>query len=239
MNLCNSGRARDCYTRGRAVTEAAGKISAYRPDVVTLNEVCQKDVLDTLLTAMRQAHPGAPVVAAFEPAWSPSRHAAFPCNNGQPFGDGVIVSLPAVAASHLAVGGGTYPSDMQFAPDDEDRGWVCIAVTGVLYACTSHLVANHSDLAARQCHELMDARIPGFVAAHGPAPVVMGADLNLTDADAQACVPPGYYRERDPSVEPLQHFMVSDELTFGGVADLGMDRTTDHPALLLTLRPTA
>jgi len=36
-------------------------------------------------------------------------------------------------------------------------------------------------------------------------------------------------------VEPLQHFIVTDDLTFRGVADLGMDRTTDHPALLLTL----
>jgi hypothetical protein len=96
-------------------------------------------------------------------------------------------------------------------------------------------VANHRDLAARQCAELMGDAVPGFVAVHGAGPLVMGGDLNLTDAAAEACVPIGYYRERDPSVEPLQHFMVTDDLRFRGVVDLDMDRTTDHPALLLTL----
>lgn len=235
MNLCDSGHARDCYTGGRAVTEAVGKIAAYRPDVVTLNEVCRADVLVTLLSAMHLAHPGGTVVAAFEAAWSPSRHGAFRCTNGDEFGDGVIVSAPAGGYAGSAVNGGTYPSSMQFAPDDEDRGWVCAALTGVLNACTSHLVANHPDLAARQCAELMGDAVPGFVAVHGAGRTIMGGDLNLTGAAAQGCVPVGYYTERDPNVVPFQRFIVTDDLAFRAVADLGMDRTTDHPALLLTL----
>ncbi|HKD98184.1 MAG TPA: hypothetical protein VKB69_11335, partial [Micromonosporaceae bacterium] len=41
MNLCDSGIARDCYTAGRAVTEAAAKIATVAPDIVTLNEICR------------------------------------------------------------------------------------------------------------------------------------------------------------------------------------------------------
>src|SRR3954471_5826586 len=45
MNLCNSGMAvGSCYSYGRAVDEAVGKIHRYRPELVTLQEVCRDDV---------------------------------------------------------------------------------------------------------------------------------------------------------------------------------------------------
>ena len=45
MNLCNSGLARaSCYTLGRSVDEAVGNIRRYRPELVTLQEICRSDL---------------------------------------------------------------------------------------------------------------------------------------------------------------------------------------------------
>jgi hypothetical protein len=242
MNLCDSGLAH-CYTGGRAVTEAAAKIATVAPDIVTLNEVCQRDVLGSLLAAMAAAHPSEPVVAAFQPAWNRSRRAPYRCTDGDSYGDGVIVAAPAAGYRGSVVSGGTYPESMQDPTDDEERGWVCVGVRGEYYGCASHLVAYHPALAARQCAQLLGGEIPGFVGTHGAAPVIVGSDLNLADNgghtyDVRFCAPFGYYVEDDPglpSVEP-QHFVVSGTLAFRSVVDLDMEGTTDHPALLLTVQ---
>jgi len=243
MNLCDSGIARDCYTAGRAVTEAAAKIATVAPDIVTLNEICRHDVLGPLLSAMEAAYPSDPVVAVFMPAWHRADRRPYRCTDGDAFGDGVIARVPAAAYRGAVVTGGTYPESMQDQTDNEERGWACLYLRGNFYACASHLVAYRPDLAARQCSELMRSNVPGFVGTHGVAPVVLGSDLNLVDNggkayDVRFCVPYGYYVRSDPgepSVEP-QHFVVSDTLAFRSIVDLDMDRTTDHPGLLITVR---
>jgi len=244
MNLCNSGQAPDCYTGGRSVAEAAAKIAEFEPDVVTLNEVCQRDVLGPLFRAMAAGHASDAVVAAFEPAWNRPHRAPYRCTDGDSYGDGLIARVPAAGYRHGFVSGGTYPEAMQDQSDDEERGWVCVDMSARYYACTSHLVAHHPDLAARQCDELMGADVPGFVGAHGSAaPVIVGSDFNLVDNggaayDVNACAPDGFYVEDDPAqpgVEP-QHFMVSRALALRDLVDLDMQRTTDHPGLLITVQ---
>ncbi|MGW3471212.1 hypothetical protein ACWDKQ_22755 [Saccharopolyspora sp. NPDC000995] len=47
LNLCNSGFA-DCCSAGKAVNSAIALIQRRRPDVVTLNESCARDI--TLMT---------------------------------------------------------------------------------------------------------------------------------------------------------------------------------------------
>lgn len=240
MNLCDSGLAIDCYTAGRAVREAAHRVATVLPDIVTLNEVCQRDVLGPLLSAVRAAHPADTVVAAFEPAWNRTTRAPFRCTDGDSYGDAVIARAPD-GYRGAVVGGGTYPESMQDQTDPEERGWVCVDLTGAYYACTSHLVANHPALAAAQCATLTGTAVPGFVAANGAAPVVVGADLNLVDdpgspGDVRRCVPAGWDLDSDTDADALQHFLVTGGLIVSNVSALDMARTTDHPALVLSAR---
>lgn len=240
MNLCGSGVATDCYTGARAIREAADRIATATPDIVTLNEVCQRDVLGPLLSAVRAAHPADTVVAAFEPAWNRATRGPFRCTDGDSYGDAVIARAPG-GYRGAVVAGGTYPESMQDQADPEERGWVCVDLTGAYYACTSHLVANHPALAGTQCATLTGTDVPGFVAAHGTAPVVVGADLNLVAAPGsptgvQRCVPAGWDSGSDTGADALQHFLVTGGLTVTNVSALDMAHTTDHPALLLSAR---
>jgi hypothetical protein len=57
MNLCNSGLA-GCYEGGRSINEAYNRITGQRPDIVTLNEICSRDVA-RLWEAMASVWPGA------------------------------------------------------------------------------------------------------------------------------------------------------------------------------------
>src|ERR1044071_6746003 len=66
MNLCNSGFA-GCYDGGQSVPEAAAAIQGSAPDVVTLNEVCQSDVVQ-LSSTLAGVYSGSTVVWAFQAA---------------------------------------------------------------------------------------------------------------------------------------------------------------------------
>jgi hypothetical protein len=94
MNLCNSGLA-GCYEGGRAVTEAYSKITAQRPDVVTLNEICAGDI-QQLWLAMQAVWPGQVgddargKTLAFKPAFNASTGQNYKCANGQEFGNGIL-----------------------------------------------------------------------------------------------------------------------------------------------------
>ncbi|MEV0715528.1 hypothetical protein AB0H87_12840, partial [Asanoa sp. NPDC050611] len=68
LNLCASGQAA-CYT-GRSIDVAARVIRETRPDVVTLNEICEGDV-DTLGAVLASVH-GEPVASGFRAAPSTS-----------------------------------------------------------------------------------------------------------------------------------------------------------------------
>src|SRR5947209_5849069 len=73
MNLCNSGLALSCYTFGQSVTEAVQKIRQYRPEMVTLQEICRDDVYSPtgwgkLTQAMADIYGSEHVSVTFVPA---------------------------------------------------------------------------------------------------------------------------------------------------------------------------
>ncbi|MEV6693617.1 endonuclease/exonuclease/phosphatase family protein [Micromonospora sp. NPDC051196] len=229
MNLCNSGMAKGCYT-GRAVTRAAEVIRTETPDIVTLNEICFGDV-DVLEQVMTQVHAGR-VVAAFQPARNGRTGDPYRCVNGQQYGVGVLAHIPSPYRGHT-VHHGFYPA--QDPADPEQRAWLCLAATGVYYACTTHLAYTSAKLALAQCAHLLGVAIPQLQARSGYQPTVVSGDLNLRHGgspDVRSCVPADYRHRHDGGV---QQFMVTADSTVESVGSIGMNRTTDHAAFLVTL----
>ncbi|MEE3922734.1 hypothetical protein V2I01_43265 [Micromonospora sp. BRA006-A] len=153
MNLCNSGRA-GCYT-GRAVPRAADVIAAEAPDVVTLNEICRDD--GEAGATLRAARAGGTVVSAFQAAGD--RPPAVPprCNNGEPYGIGLLTRFVGRDA-RSSVHRGTYPA--QDLADPEERVWLCVRGDG-LHACTTHLANTSGRVALAQCAGSCSARGAG------------------------------------------------------------------------------
>ena len=234
MNLCNSGLA-GCYRGGRAVTEAYGKITAQRPDVVTLNEICAGDV-QQLWQAMQAVWPGQVgddvrgKTLAFKPAFNANTGQNYRCANGQEFGNGILWRAPDPTGPTAS---GIYTNQDTGA---EKRSWQCVQIMpSGPYACTTHLSAASEPVALAQCRELMS-----YVAAgtgNGALAAVIGGDFNLEydtsdPENVQLCVPPGYYRKGDGDV---QHWIASNQLTFVSRTSLGMSYT-DHPAFLMIVK---
>ena len=233
MNLCDSGIA-GCYT-GRSVAEAAAVIRAERPDVVTLNEICDEDV-SVLDRALSEVDQGGVVASGFQAAVNRRTGDAVRCRNGQRYGNGVLVR---VRSPHLeyTTHGATYST--QDTTDPEERVWLCLHAIDRFYACTTHLASTSPTVALSQCRYLLNTAIPALRTADGSDPVVLGADLNLAAArtpDARSCVPAGYARTDDGG---RQHIMVSAGLTVRSSRSINMRGTTDHPGLLADLSTTS
>jgi endonuclease/exonuclease/phosphatase family metal-dependent hydrolase len=231
MNLCGSGIA-GCYT-GRSVTEAAAVIRAEVPDVVTLDEVCRDDVyaLDqTLVDVYRGA-----VAWAFKAAADRRTAGEFRCRNGQPYGIGLLVHIPAPSHGYptYTTDSGIYP--VQDTGDPEERVWLCVHAIANFYACTTHLASTSPTVALAQCGYLLGVAIPSMRSRGGYEPTVLGGDLNLTYGgapDLRSCVPSGYRREDDGAV---QQIVATTDFTISSSRLIGMDGTTDHPSLLVAL----
>jgi endonuclease/exonuclease/phosphatase family metal-dependent hydrolase len=232
MNLCNSGDAA-CYT-GRSVAEATAVILAERPDVVTLNEVCQDDV--AVLDATMAGTGGGAVVSAFQAAGDRRTGGALRCRNGRPYGIGLVARLPAVPHGYEAVGQAYAVQDGRSA---EERAWLCLSPAGTsapraVAVCTTHLASSSPVVARDQCRYLLGTVVPAVRARAGSVPLLLGGDLNLGSAgasDVRTCVPQGDQRVDDGAV---QHVVATAGLTTVSHRTLAMD-ATDHPGLLVTL----
>ncbi|MDO3704349.1 endonuclease/exonuclease/phosphatase family protein [Micromonospora sp. C28SCA-DRY-2] len=229
LNLCNSGFAA-CYAQvnnGRAVAEAFAAITALRPQVVTLNEVCRDDVVSGLHPAMVRAFPGDPVFWAFQPAAErvvPAR--SYRCRNGEPYGIGILGRVDPAARGGVSVFNGLYPQ--QADGPDELRVWLCVAAADRYHACTTHLTFASAAVAIRQCQHLLRVEIPAMRAATGSsAPVLVAGDLNLTaggSPDVRDCVPAGYHHVGNGNV---QHVIATGDLDLADARSYPM-RRTDH-----------
>jgi len=208
MNLCDSGvPPASCYTFGRSVDEAAGKIHRYPPELVTLQEVCHNDV--TRLSRTMAA-------AAFFPAWNRDTHDRYRCTNGELYGIALLHHGNGRAVYH-----GWYANQ---DASEEVRAWLCATVVnGQLTACTTHL-STHPDVAVRQCHELMSILASRWVLPE----VVVAGDFNLTTD----CAPPGYDRRTDGSLQQV-YFTRNVHSATGWHERM---RWTDHPLLVERLR---
>jgi hypothetical protein len=228
MNLCNSGRA-DCYSGGRAVSLAVALIHEHQPDMVTLNEVCRDD-LGVLKQAMSASFPATPVASAFASAEDRPTGAPVRCQNGQEFGDGVlvVVSPPAVGSRSYS---GIYP--VQDPNDSEERAWVCIDLATRFSACTTHATNANPTIALDQCRYLLSSVVPRISPGKGVGPIILGADLNLEahgSPSPQSCLPTGYQRTDD---DGLQNVVVSPGIGVRSPSVIDMQGTTDHPGLLV------
>jgi hypothetical protein len=231
LNLCDSGIA-GCYT-GRAVAEAALVIRAETPDVVTLNEICRDDLVP-LGRAFADMHQNGTVASAFMPALDRRTGADFRCRNGQSYGIGLLVYIPAQYRGYMTRSG-VYPT--QDMGDPEERVWLCVRVTAAFDACTTHLANTSQIVALAQCRYLMNVAVPSVRGNGGYQPAVLGGDLNLRDGgaqDVQSCVPPGYLRRDDGDV---QNVLATTDFAIGTSTTLDMAGTTDHLGLLVGLVP--
>jgi hypothetical protein len=229
MNLCNSGMAvGSCYSYGRAVDEAVGKIHRYRPELVTLQEVCRDDVYGRhgwgkLARAMADRYGDAHVAVDFTPAFNRDTNDWYRCVNGQLYG--IALMYHDDGRHDLEPHRGLYRSQ---DASEEMRAWTCATVVrDRLTGCTTHL-STDPDVAIRQCHELMSVLASPWALPE----VVVAGDFNLISEpgkphDAQDCTPAGYDRRSDSSLQ--QVFFTRDIRWIRGTYE-GM-RFTDHPVL--------
>jgi hypothetical protein len=228
MNLCNSGRA-DCYSGGRAVSMAVVLIHEHRPEMVSLNEVCRDDVR-VLKQAMSATFPAHAVAWAFTSAKDRQTQAPVRCQNGQEFGDGVLVVVSPTAVGSRSYSG-VYP--VQDPNDSEERVWVCIDLAARFSACTTHTTSVNTRIALEQCRYLLNSVIPGISRGDGVSAIILGADLNLAargSPSQQSCLPSGYQRRDD---DGLQSVVVSPGIEMQSHSVIDMRGTTDHPGLLV------
>jgi hypothetical protein len=226
MNLCNSGMAvGSCYSFGRAVDEAVAQIHRHPPDLVTLQEVCRDDLYagngwGPLARAMADLYGSGHIAVDFVAAWNRDTTDWYRCVNGQRFG---------VAVMHHDNGrdfdNGWYSSQ---DTSDEMRAWTCMTVVkGRLTGCTTHL-STDSDVAMRQCRELMSVLSTRATTAE----VIISGDFNLVSApgkpfDVQRCVSSGFDRRGDSAVQ--QVFFTRNIQWVRGAHEAM--RWTDHPLL--------
>jgi len=230
MNLCNSGRAA-CYTGGRAVSMAVALVHQHRPGMVSLNEVCRDDVR-VLKQAMSATRPAGEIASAFAPAKDRSGQAPVLCQNGQEFGDAVLVMVPSPTPGIRSISG-VYP--VQDSSDVEGRVWACIDLPKRFLACTTHTASTNATVALEQCRYLFGSVVPGISHRAAGTPFILGADLNLTSRgspSALACLPGGYQRTADDAV---QNVVASPGVEVGSRSVIDMQGTTDHPGLLVDL----
>jgi hypothetical protein len=233
LNLCNSGMA-GCYRGGRAVPEAAAVIAVARPDAVTADEICRRD-LPQLAAGMRRAFPGDVTNWRFQPAHQRD-DAVSSCVNGDQYGIGILIHRPAGSPGAVSAGG-EYPG--QEGRRGERRVWACLYAISSHYICATHLSAFDRDRALAQCRYLMNTAIPDTRAGMGGYfPTVVGGDLNLTDRgspNAGDCTPTGWRGTGDGGV---QHILATADHTVVSTRRLAMNYT-DHPGLLVVLRPAS
>jgi endonuclease/exonuclease/phosphatase family metal-dependent hydrolase len=232
LNLCNSGIAA-CHT-GRSIDEAAAAIRVETPDLVTLNEVCQDDV-STLERALADVVPGGGAASAFQAARDGTTGEAYRCRNGQQFGIGVVSRWPSVPGSSRDAG--IYPD--QDREDPEERAWLCLDVAArpAVSVCTTHLAYTEQEVTKAQCGYLFGTVIAGMRTREGAAALVLGADLNLGTADnpnLQSCLPAGSVSVDDGDV---QNVVATPEFVVDSSRTIDLRGSTDHPGLLVTLRP--
>jgi hypothetical protein len=248
VNLCSGGTdaTRDrCGVTG-AVNETRALINENRPELVTLNESCEPDVINRLFTDLLNVHPDEWQFWSFVPATNRPTSQPVRCEdaNDNPvrgrYGNSVIGRLfaPLAGGPHLSHIGLQYPKEngLQNPDSPELRSWVCVDVNHRHWGCTTHLDSRSAAVALDQCEYLTGAVIPFIKAAQGTHPTVMAGDLNLRfdpgdDFDVQQCVPAGWFRVGDGS---LQHTMATDGYRVASSRRVPLDGS-DHDAWLVEL----
>ena len=180
MNLCLSGLA-GCYRKVEypaGVQEAIARIRQARPDAVTVNEACSRDV--ALIARRTGYHERFSTVIYYGqplPCITPGGRGLF--------GDAVLTKAPILSAHSQSF-------EAQAGP--ERRQWLCVRTRIGVDVCTAHLASHEAvEVAANapQCAELR-ALLARRAAA---GTVIFGGDLNRRSS----CAPHGFWTRADRS----------------------------------------
>jgi endonuclease/exonuclease/phosphatase family metal-dependent hydrolase len=175
MNLCLSGLA-PCLEYPEVVREAITFIGARGPDVVTLNEVCSRDVA-------RMAEE-----TGYHWRFSTVLYGGRPLRCRAPTGRGVFGNALLTESEITAT------VDRRFSAqssDPEQRGWLCVATAQGVTACTTHLSAASEVGTAvlAQCGEFTE--VLAVRARRGPT--IAAGDMNKLGS----CAPAGMWTHTD------------------------------------------
>jgi endonuclease/exonuclease/phosphatase family metal-dependent hydrolase len=219
MNLCLSGYA-GCYGKvayPAGVQEAVARIRDARPDAVTLNETCRRDVAQI---ARRTGYHlrFSTVTVAGKP---------LPCirpgGRGH-FGDAVLTRAPIVRANSR---------DFAAQAGAEWRRWLCVSTRVGVDVCTAHL-ATRSAAAVNdaQCAELT-ALLERQAAIRT---VVFGGDVNRS----RGCAPRRAWTRTDGSADqaPGLQGVYGNGALRSPAAQVLPGTHTDHDVLLVRARLT-
>lgn len=190
MNLCLSGKA-SCFDRATypaVVDDAVREVEDQRPDAVTVNEGCRRDVAELARrTGMHLRF--APVLVGGQP---------LRCSD--PVGRGVF-GIAVLTRSRVGASESRAFADPAGA---EERRWLCVTSYRHVSVCTAHLDVRSSPGARRandrECTEL--ARVLRWYDDRGPT--VFGGDVNRLEP----CAPAGLWADEDSDAQQapgIQH----------------------------------
>ena len=217
MNLCLSGLA-PCLEYPEVVHEAITVIGEHRPDAVTLNEVCSRDVA-RIAERTGYHRRFATVLYGGRP---------LPCR--APIGRGVFGNALLTAA------GITATVDRRFSAqsiDPEERRWLCVTTAQRVTVCTTHLSSPSEVRTAvlQQCAELTE--LLAVRARRGPT--IAAGDVNTLDS----CAPAGMWThtDRGRAQQPgVQHAYGSASHLRGATSEALTATYTDHDFLYVRAR---
>jgi endonuclease/exonuclease/phosphatase family metal-dependent hydrolase len=219
MNLCLSGLA-GCQHYPRVMREAIRVIRARRPNAVTFNEVCKRDVARIAQRTGYRAR-FATVLYAGRP---------LPCRS--PRGRGVFGNAVLVKAEIT----GSVDRRFRAQADQEKRRWLCVATGGRrVTVCTTHLSPRGSARARaanrRQCAEFADV----LAARARRGPTIAAGDINRHGN----CAPAGMWTRTDDRAAQkpgIQHVYGNRRYLRRPVARIVRARFTDHDFLHVRAR---
>jgi endonuclease/exonuclease/phosphatase family metal-dependent hydrolase len=217
MNLCLSGLA-TCLEYPEVIREAITVIRGHRPDAVTLNEVCSRDVARIAQSA------------GYHRRFSTVPYGGRPLPCRAPSGRGVFGNA-VLTAARIATS-----VDRRFSAqsvDPEQRGWLCVATAQSVTVCTTHLSSPSEPKAAarRQCAEFTD--MLAVWARRGPT--IAAGDMN----QLPSCAPAGMWTRTDsgsPQTPGVQHTYGTASHLRAATSEVLRATYTDHDFLYLRAR---
>lgn len=220
LNVCNSGAS---CTLPDTARQAAALITARRPSLVTINEVCASD-LPTITALTGYA-------GAFAQSGAQTCLDEDDGNAGSPYGNALLFPAGTAVAAHRTV---EYTAQSQAT---ERRTLTCATGDGVT-ACVTHLTCDGvrpaEDLLVRAGQAAEMGEVVRGLARVGPT--VLAGDWNLVAGgvpDAHAVVPDGMSRSDDGRV---QHVTATDADFLDARVQVLPLPWTDHPALEVRYR---
>ena len=221
MNLCLSGRA-DCYAKTAypaVVEEAVARIREARPDAVTLNEVCRRDVARI---ARRTGYH-----LRFSRVIYGGRRLRCVRPGGRGLFGNAVLTQVAIES--------TDTQDFKAQAGPERRRWLCVTTRVDIDVCTAHLNTRSTiEIAGNdaQCVELAAL----LARRASTRTVTFGGDVNRR----RPCAPDGLWTRTDRSADQsagLQHVYGSGALR-SPAADVVPATHSDHDVLLVRAQLT-